>query len=99
MSEEDGRQTGSGCMTEEELRDEVERRTLLSPALLSSLDLVKTIKRLPVCIVCPSAQWYRIEDDKGQGKLECFCTQFRGLMFEPPRRVVTVCDGYTDTAD
>ena len=83
-------------MTQVDLRAAVKQQALLSPALKGSLDLVARIERLPVCIVCPAARWYRTEDDKGTGALECFCTQFRSLMFEPPRRVVTVCDGYTD---
>ena len=85
-------------MTQDDLREAARQGTLLSPALKASLDLVAGIERLPVCIVCPAARWYKIEDKSGVGALECFCTQFRSLMFEPPRRVVTDCDGYTDAA-
>lgn len=86
-------------MTQEDLKEAARQQTLLSPALKASLDLVARIERLPVCIVCPAARWYKVEGKEGAGALECFCTQFRSLMFEPPRRVVTVCDGYTDAAD
>lgn len=85
-------------MTDAELRQALEAQTLISPALRSSLDLVRKIKRLPVCIVCPAAQWYKTENHEKVEELECFCTQFRGLMFQPPRRVVTDCDGYIDAA-
>ena len=56
-------------------------------------------KPMPLCVVCPSAQWYRIEDDKGEAHLECFCTEFRGVMFDRRKRGVTACDGRTDAVE
>ena len=51
---------------------------------------------LPLCVVCPSAQWYGIEDENGAKRLEAFCTEFRGTMYDHRQRAVTACDARTD---
>ena len=59
----------------------------------------KLRRALPLCAVCPAAQWYRIEDDQRTPRLEAFCTAFRGVMYDHRRRAVTACDGRTDTIE
>lgn len=75
---------------------------LLTPTLKGDYDLVEALPRVPVCVACPMAQWYKLEPtppkpdaDKKPPTLECFCTAYRGVMYDG-RRVVTACDARTD---
>lgn len=79
----------------------------LSPTLDENYKLVEDLDRVPVCVACPMAQWYKLESappkpglekpdvEMKPPTLECFCTAFRGVMYDG-RRVVTACDARTD---
>lgn len=41
----------------------------------------------PLCAECPSAWWYKID-----GRFECYCTTFHGVMFGRTNPAVTACD-------
>lgn len=41
----------------------------------------------PLCAECPAGWWYKVGN-----RLECFCTQFRSVMFGPRNPAVTACD-------
>ena len=57
--------------------------------------LIGKMAQVPLCAVCPAAQWYRIEQaDKAE--LESFCTQFRGVMYSGGR-AITDCDARDDS--
>ena len=71
----------------------------LGPVVQASRKLLDAMEPLPLCAVCPAAQWYRIEDDQRTPRLEAFCTAFRGVMYDHRRRAVTACDGRTDTIE
>lgn len=75
---------------------------LLGVTLGKNYDLVKALPRVPLCAVCPMAQWYKLEDSPTKPdekpavpRLECFCTAYRGVMYDG-RRVVTACDAWED---
>lgn len=83
----------------------------LTPTLKENYDLVRAMERVPVCVACPKAQWYKLEtspprpgmDPKPAPEpkpptLECFCTAFRGVMYDG-RRAVTACDAFQDALD
>ena len=86
-------------MTDAERRLLQEQAAYVGPVVNVSRPLLETMLPMPLCVVCPSAQWYRIEDDKGEAHLECFCTEFRGVMYDLRKRAVTACDGRTDAID
>ncbi|ODT94283.1 MAG: hypothetical protein ABS86_00340 [Sphingobium sp. SCN 64-10] len=74
----------------------------LSPTLDENYELVTGMARVPVCVACPMAQWYKLEhppskpsEEPRQATLECFCTAYRGVMYDG-RRVVTACDARLD---
>lgn len=76
--------------------------TLLGPTLQeersrpSTASLLEKLERVPVCAVCPAARWYKLDDDK----LECFCTEYRGVMYDDRRKVaVTACDARADALE
>ena len=71
----------------------------LGPTLRESMALVEKMERVPLCAVCPAAQWYTMETEAAVASLECFCTEFRGVMYGPTRQVVTVCDGRADAVE
>lgn len=71
----------------------------LSPTLDEAYHLVKKMERVPVCAVCPMAQWYKLQDRTGAETPECFCTAFHGVMFREGGRVVTACDAHQDAID
>jgi hypothetical protein len=77
----------------------------LTPTLKSNYDLVEALDRVPICVACPMAQWYRLEKVPPKpdapaptATLECFCTAFRGVMYDG-RRAVTACDARRDALD
>lgn len=77
----------------------------LTPTLEENYDLVQAFERVPVCVACPMAQWYKLESSPPkQGAeqklptLECFCTAFRGVMYNGGR-AVTECDAFQDALD
>ncbi|MDX5983689.1 hypothetical protein [Sphingomonas echinoides] len=72
---------------------------LQGPTLLGAPILLGAMKRIPVCAVCPSARWYRIADKAGAERLECFCTEFRGVMYGVKEEAVMSCDARTDALD
>ena len=86
-------------MTDAERRLLRDQAAYIGPVVDQARDLLELMKPMPLCVVCPSAQWYRIEDDKSKAHLECFCTEFRGVMFDVRRRGVTACDGRTDAIE
>lgn len=67
----------------------------VGPTLRGARDLLEKMTRVPACAACPAARWYRLENQNGLATLECFCTEFRGVMFDG-RRVITHCDGRED---
>lgn len=80
----------------------------LSPTLDENYNLVEALDRVPVCVACPMAQWYKLEmappkpgmDTKPAvepkpATLECFCTAYRGVMYNGGR-AVTACDARQD---
>ncbi|KZE11221.1 MULTISPECIES: hypothetical protein [Sphingomonas] len=74
----------------------------LSPVLDENYGLVESLPRVPVCVACPMAQWYKLEGPPPKAgtepkppELECFCTAFHGVMYDG-RRVVTACDARKD---
>lgn len=86
------------------LRD---RGDQLSRTLDENYELVEALDRVPVCVSCPMAQWYKLEtpppkpgvDPKPTTpkppSLECFCTAYRGVMYNGGR-AVTACDAFQD---
>lgn len=83
----------------------------LSPTLNENYKLVEALERVPICVACPMAQWYKLEAapskpsvtdateaQQNPPTLECFCTVFRGVMYDG-RRVVTACDAFQDALD
>lgn len=77
----------------------------LTPTLKENYDLVEQLERVPVCVACPMAQWYKLETappkqgaEPKPATLECFCTAFRGVMYNGGR-AVTACDAFQDAAD
>ena len=84
-------------MNEAEQRLLVEQATYIGPVVGASRALLASMRPMPLCVVCPAAQWYRVEDDKGDKRLEAFCTEFHGVMYDYRRRAVTACDARTDT--
>ncbi len=86
-------------MTDDDRRLLLEQATYIGPVVDEARSLLEAMKPLPLCVVCPSAQWYRIEDDKGEAHLECFCIEFRGVMYDRRKRGVTACDGRTDAIE
>lgn len=77
----------------------VEQAAWIGPVVEASRALLETMRPMPLCVVCPSAQWYRIEDEKGEKRVEAFCTEFRGVMYDHRRRAVTACDARTDAIE
>lgn len=49
---------------------------------------------IPICVDCPAAWWH-----KRDGKYECFCTQFRSIMFGRREPAVTACDARADAIE
>ena len=86
-------------MTADERRMLRDFKHLLSPTLDDSYDLIETMKRVPVCTVCPMAQWYTMRDSKEVEAAECFCTAFNCVMYNGGARVVTACDARQDAID
>lgn len=87
------------------LRDRADQ---LSPTLDENYNLVEALPRVPICVACQMAQWYKLEavppksetslapdPDPKPPTLECFCTVFRGTVYDG-RRVITACDAYED---
>lgn len=83
----------------------------LSPTLDDNYELIKEMDRVPVCVACPMAQWYKLETPPLKPglaasptaapkppRLECFCTAYRSVMFDGGR-VVTACDAFKDALD
>ena len=64
----------------------------IGPTLQNARALVEKMVRVPLCAACPAAQWYKYSDDQ----LHCFCTQFRGVMYNHTRAAITECDGHAD---
>ena len=67
--------------------------------------MVKAFERVPVCVACPMAQWYKLEAAPSKqgaepkpATLECFCTAFRGVMYNGGG-AVTACDAFQDALD
>lgn len=83
-------------MTEAERALLIEQATWIGPVVDESRTLLETMRPLPLCVVCPAAQWYRIEDEKGAKRLEAYCTEFRGTMYDHRQRAVTACDARDD---
>lgn len=66
---------------------------LLERSRPSTDSLLNKMERVPVCAVCPAARWYKLDDDK----LECFCVEYRGTMYDAYKKVaVTTCDARAD---
>jgi hypothetical protein len=74
-----------------------ENETYVGPTLRdhASRKLLEAMSPLPLCTVCPGGQWYQVQDRQGAAKLECFCTQFRGVMYDGSNRVMS-CDARHD---
>ena len=86
-------------MTDNDRITLAENKALIGPTLKANLKLIEEMKRVPLCAICPAAQWYSIETGEGIPSLEAYCTTFRGVMYEPRRRIVTACDGRADAVD
>ena len=86
-------------MNDAERRLLQEQAAYVGPVIEASRPLLEQMQPMPLCVVCPSAQWYRITDDKLEAHLECFCTEFRGVMFDRRKRGVTACDGRSDAIE
>ena len=71
----------------------------VGPVIQSSRPLLNKMTPMPLCVVCPAAQWYQMTDEKGVARLECFCTEFRGRMYGFQRDPVTACDAHADAID
>lgn len=75
----------------------------LTQTLKDNYALVEALPRVPVCVACPMAQWYKLEaappskpDEKHRPPtLECFCTAYRCVMYNGAR-AVTACDARKD---
>lgn len=100
-----------GPMTEDDSRFLRDWDDQLCPTLKKNYDLVQKLERIPICVACPMAQWYKLEAvppksgttltgdaEPKPPTLECFCTAFRGIMYDG-RRVVTACDAFQDALD
>lgn len=94
-----------GPMTEDDSRFLRNWDDQLCPTLKTNYDLVQKLKRIPICVACPMAQWYKLEaappkpnEEAKPAVLECFCTAFRGVMYDG-RKVVTACDAFQDALD
>lgn len=94
-----------GAMTEDDRRFLRAWDDQLCPTLKENFDLVQELKRIPICVACPMAQWYKLEavpskpnEEPKPAALECFCTAFRGVMYDG-RKVVTACDAFQDALD
>ena len=74
-------------------------KRFLGPTLIAAQALLDAMKRVPVCAVCPAARWYRIVDKTGAERLECFCTEFRGVMYGIKAEAVTSCDARADALE
>ena len=83
-------------MTEEDRRMLETHATYVGPVVQASRQLLEKMQPLPLCAVCPSAQWYRIEVAQGEAHLEAFCAEFRGVMYDRRKPTVTACDARTD---
>lgn len=83
-------------MTEADLRLLHEQAAWVGPVIDASRALLEAMEPLPLCAVCPSAQWYRTADDKKVEQLEAFCTQFRGVMYDRRKPAVVACDARID---
>lgn len=83
----------------------------LSPTLNDNYDLVQKLKRVPLCVACPMAQWYKLETPPPKSvlqqnvtaeptppTLQCFCKAFHDIMYNG-QRVVTACDAFDDARD
>lgn len=64
----------------------------LGPTLLNARALLEKMDIVPLCAVCPAAKWYQIANDR----LNCYCSQFHGVMYNDPKKAVTLCDGRAD---
>lgn len=74
----------------------------IGDTLDKNYDLVKNLERVPICVACPMAQWYKLEApppkpnaEQKTPKLECYCIVFRGVMYDG-HKVVTACDARAD---
>ena len=83
-------------MTEDDRRLLVNAAAYIGPVVNAGRPLLEPMQPMPLCVVCPSARWYHVENDKGEKRLEAFCTEFRGVMYDQHRRAVTACDARTD---
>lgn len=86
-------------MTTDDLRTIQDSLEHLGPSLQKEWDseergLLGEMKQVPVCAVCPAGQWYKTVGTGGDA-LECFCTQFRGVMYNGGK-IVTECDARDD---
>jgi hypothetical protein len=95
----------TGPMTEDDSRFLRDWDDQLCPTLKTNYDLVQKLERIPICVACPMAQWYKLEavpskpnEEAKPAALECFCTAFRGVMYDG-RKVVTACDAFQDALD
>lgn len=67
----------------------------LTPTVKAHFEEVKAFARVPICVACPAAQWYKREERDGKGELQCFCTAYRSIMFAGGS-VITACDARAD---
>jgi hypothetical protein len=94
-----------GPMTEDDSRFLRDWDDQLCPTLKTNYDFVKKLERIPICVACPMAQWYKLKaappkpnEEAKPAVLECFCTAFRGVMYNG-RKVVIACDAFQDALD
>ena len=74
----------------------------IGDTLDKNYNLVEKMERVPICVACPMAQWYKLETpppkpgaEQKSPTLECHCIVFRGVMYDG-RNVVTACDARAD---
>lgn len=86
-------------MTDKERELLAKNAAHLSPVVDGARDLLDKMVPMPTCVVCPWAQWYRVEDDKLDAHLEAHCTAFHGIVYDRKKRAVTACDARTDAVE
>jgi hypothetical protein len=70
----------------------------IGPTVDGARNLLEVMKPLPVCAACSAARWYKVENKNGKTELECFCTEYRGVMYNGLRSV-TACDAREDVIE
>lgn len=70
----------------------------IGPTVDGARNLLEEMNPLPVCAACSAARWYKVENKKRESALECFCTEYRGTMYNGVRSV-TACDAREDAIE